>query len=61
MGRPKKNKVQVAYRLSEGTPKRLANLAIALGFTYKGKPSIGEMLDVIGLLAEKIVDLSIDE
>ena len=61
MGRPKKNKVQVAYRLSEGTPERLAKLALALGFKYNGRPSIGELLDVIGLLAEKIVNRGVDE
>ena len=61
MGRPKKNKVQGTYRLNRETPERLAKLALALGFKYGDKPSIGELLDAIGALAEKIVDPDIDE
>jgi hypothetical protein len=61
MGRPKKNKVQGTYRLNRETPERLAKLALALGFTYNGRPSVGKLLDVIGMLAEKIVDMDIDE
>ena len=60
MGRKKENRVQKTFRLAEETPDRLARLSVLLGFTYNGRPSIGELLDVIGLLTEKISGEGVD-
>jgi hypothetical protein len=60
MGRKKENRVQKTFRLAEQTPDRLAKLAVLLGFIYNGQPAVGELLDAIGMLAEKISDRGVD-